>query len=618
MARYWRAMVLVLTLLLAAVVATAAGAAAVPGVRAFLDRSHVSLGDIVTLNIESSGDLGTPDLAPLRKDFSVLGSSRSSSVQIVDGKTTRKSLLGIALKPLHAGTLAIPALAVGTGSTAPLTLQVAAAPTGGTGTVGDPVFMEAEVQSGSPWVGQQTVYTVRLFYLPGVDGALGDPAADGARLIPFDRDHRYLTARDGYTYRVIERRWALIPTRSGAITVRGPQFQGQRMAAIDPNNFFNNPYGLRNTPNALLNGQIPGFGKPVRAAAPSVQLDARPVPANARKPWLPARALQLHLTGLPANGEATVGVPVTVTLSISATGQPADALPQPELPTLPDAEVYPDQTRDATDDAGEWLQGSRTRSFAIVPRRDGTLSIPAITLDWFDVVRGRPAQAVLPARTLRVVGAVAAVAPGAASPPAAGAAVGSTVAVPPMATAASVVAAPSLWRVAALASVGLWLVVVIAGGVWWWRARRVFAGGSDAPAIGEPVPAGGAGSATNPDDVVESPAVAAAKPDPRALQRRALDAARAGDAAECERALLAWARASRVELTNLGALRDALSGAAQRDALDALQRARWQGGDAVAAGATVASAFERGIAWRDDGRGKRTRDGDLPPLYPPS
>jgi hypothetical protein len=187
MRRWW----IVLLVLLAPVVQAAS-------VHAFLDRSHVSLGDTVTLNIQSDDSLDTPDLTPLEKDFQVLGTSNSSSVQIVNGAATRTAQLGIALKPLHAGTLTIPALDVGAAKTQPLTLQVGAAPSGGTGKTGDPVFMETSTLSSSPYVGEQTVYTVRLFYLPGVSGSLGDPSADGASLVKLDRDHRDMVDRNGY------------------------------------------------------------------------------------------------------------------------------------------------------------------------------------------------------------------------------------------------------------------------------------------------------------------------------------------------------------------------------------------------------------------------------------
>lgn len=589
-------------------------------VHAFLDRSHVSLGDTVTLNIQSSGPISAPDLSPLQNDFQVLGSSRSSSVQIVNGKTTSTSQLGIALKPLRAGTLTIPALDVGGARTQPLTLQVGAAPSGGTGKTGDPVFMEAGVLSSSPYVDQQTVYTVRLFYLPGVDGALGDPSADGARLVQLDRDHRYMVERDGYTYKVIERSWALIPQRSGAISVQGPEFQGQQMGLGNPGTWFNNPNALPPNPNALLNGQVPGFGKPVGATAPVVRIDARAAPAKAGKPWLPARSVELKLTGLPANGEVNAAAPLTVTLGISASGQPADALPQPELPPIAGARVYPDQTQDATDDSGQWLQGSRTRSFAIVPDRNGDLEIPAITLDWWDVVHDRAEQASLPARTLRVSGVTVnpSVAPAA---PAASIAAGSS-AVPSPATTApaprggAVTEAPAFWRNVALASLALWILVVVAAGAWWWRRRPTPTPLSGEGGDGHRGDAGGSTSGNVDQRVAAATVEAEAKQDAGALQRKAVEAARGSDGAVCEHALLAWARATHPAIVNAGALRDALSDPAQREALDALQRARWQGGDAAPACAAVAQAFARGFAWRDGSRHTRVREPDLPPLYP--
>src|SRR6185437_5824612 len=104
--------------------------------------------------------------------------------------------------------------------------------------------------------------------------------------------------------------------------------------AGNPGALFNNPNALFNNPNALLNGQMPGIGAPVSATAPVTRIDARAAPAAAGKPWLPARDVQLKLTGLPANGELTAGAPPTVTLSIRATRETADALAEPELPAI--------------------------------------------------------------------------------------------------------------------------------------------------------------------------------------------------------------------------------------------------------------------------------------------
>jgi hypothetical protein len=586
-------------------------------VHAFLDRNHVSLGDTVTLNITSDGSLGSPDLSALQHDFEVLGTSRSSKLSIDNGTTTRSAQIGIALKPLRAGTLTIPALSIGGSTTQPLTLQVSAAPSGGQGNVGDRAFMEASVLSSSPYVGQETIYTVRLFYQPGVHGSLSDPQADGAQLLPLDRDHRYMVQRNGYAYQVIERSWALIPDRSGTISVQGPAFRGQSLGAGNLNLLLPDPNALLNNPNALLNAPMQGFGAPVNAVAPSVTIDARAAPAGAGKPWLPARDVELKLTGLPANGEVQAGVPLTVTLQISADGVPAGAVPEPELPAIAGARVYPNQTQDSTDSSGQWLHVTRTRSFAIVPERNGTLTIPAITLNWWDVVHDRAGQASVPAHTLQVSGAAAGASSAQAQTPSTAASAGAAVA--PASAAESGASgragadAESGWRDLAIVALVLWLLAMGTAAAWWLARRRARRPAAVPLQRGDTIPPAGSPDNAARDDAAPAPLR------PRDLQRDTLAAAAAGDAPACEHAMLAWARALQPGITSLGSLRDALGNPEQRSALDALQRARWADGDAQAACKAVAEAFANGFKWREapePGAAQREQPG-LPPLYPP-
>lgn len=541
------------------------------GLRAFFDRDHVSLGDTVTLNIEGPGALsGTPDLSPLQGDFDVLGTSSSSSVQIVNGSSHTTTQLGIALRPTHSGTLKIPALSIGSEHTQPLTLQVDAAPSAGQGGPGDPAFLEASVDSTAPYVGQQDVYVLKLFYTGGLTGGqLEDPRADGAQVIHLDGDTRYQTTRNGQTYQVVERHYALLPERSGHLVVRGPTFMGQMLGGggNDPfDNFF-------------------GQGKPVQARADDITLDARAVPAGAGTPWLPAQSMQLKLSGLPANGQVKSGELLSVTLSVDAVGQPADRLPEPQLPDIDGARVYPDKTQDATRDDGHWLHGTRTRSFAIVPDRAGALTIPAITLNWWNVAQDHSEQANVPAHVLTVTGATTGNSAAPAPSGNAGVATGNVRTVP-----AAKPMAALWWRDLAIASFALWAIALTTFA--WWRLHR-----RRATVVIEPQAAPSSGAA-------------------KELRRRVLLSARDNDAAGCEHALLAWGRMQHPTLRNLGELRAAISDSTQRAALEQLERVRWQGGDAQAACATVAQAFADRIMWRVTGMVDRPKGDDLPPLYP--
>ena len=89
--------------------------------------------------------------------------------------------------------------------------------------------------------------------------------------------------------------------------------------------------------------------------------------------------------------------------------------------------------------------------------------------------------------------------------------------------------------------------------------------------------------------------------------RRALDT---GDLGEVADALCAMATPP---VRDVDALLDRLDDAAQRDAIEALQRARWGHGDGVQARQILRSAFAKGPRWRIEAAVKPAL---LPPLYP--
>lgn len=553
------------------------------GVRAFLDRDTARLGETVTLNVESDGaSSNAPDFGALARDFDVRGRSSSRDVSIVNGHTTARTLWAVALQPKRAGTLTIPALEVDGARTQPLTLTVLPAPAGAVGQAGDAVFVESSVEPLAPYVDQQVLYTLRLYYAPNLtDGDLDEPHADGVDVRRLGDDLHYTAERAGRMYHVVERRYALLPRKAGTLTLPGIGFRGRALA--------------------LDNGAFFADSQPVAARSQALQLDVRPPPADAPRPWLPAQSLSLEADGWPADGRLRAGEPLTLTLTLKAAGLPFEALPALTLPTLDGAEVYPDKPQDGTRDDGHWLFGTRVRKFAIVPTHAGTLSLPAITVQWWDAQHDRAALARIPARSLQVLPAAGAptapptapaprAVPSARAPVASAASPRPAPAAPPKALTAAP-RASGVWRAVALASLALWLLTaLVALGLWAWRRR---------------------GKVRRTGDTT------AGATDRAALRRACLDAARAGDLRGVEAALLAWARRERPTLRGADALADLLADPAQRDAWAALLRARYAGAPAEGVGTRFAEAFARGIVWPWEERGKRTRDDALlPPLYP--
>jgi hypothetical protein len=535
-------------------------------VQATLDRSTAQLGETVTLNLRvdgADGNLAAPDLGALNKDFDILGTSQNSTLSVVNGAASSAVTFGVALRPRHIGMLTIPAITVGGSSTTPLQLQVTAPdPTAAAAAKRD-IFMEAQFEPDHGYVGEQLSYVVRLYFVPDISsGSMDSPQVKGADVSQVGSDLDYTAERGGRQYHVLERRYALIPQHAGHIEVAALNFQGDVVDPNDPDSFF-------------------GTSTPVTATAPAQSIEVKSAPADwGNAVWLPARQLTLKLDGWPAaNQPVRVGQPITLTMDLQATGLPFAALPAPNLPAIDGATVYPDKPVTGNRNDGQWIIGHRQQAFAVVPERAGTLTLPAITLKWWNVLTDREETAQVPERSVTVLPAIG----GSTGQP-------ST----PLAEKPSVAAAPPTagsveritpWRWMALGSAGLWLLSLLAW-LFWRRYRHA-----------------------RPRVVTATPGAASTH-----WQQQFIAAAQGSDAAAQEHSLLAWARAERPTIQHLGALAQALGDERQRAAIAALQQRRYGGSSTTDGGLALAQVFSGGFGWRqhhaDD------NEGDLPPLYP--
>jgi len=550
---------LLFVLLLAPMLARATSA------QATLDRSTAQLGETVTLNlrVDGGGSASQSDIAPLAQDFTILNSSGHPSVSIVNGVPHVELIIGVALQPKRTGTLTIPSLTIAGSRTEPLQLEVTAPDPHASADSGENVFMEATVDAAHAYVGQQMLFTVRLYFTGNLNsGSLEDPLLPGVDLRRLTDDLDYQTQRGNRTYNVLERRYALIPQQAGHIQIPPVSFRG---VAIDPNDI-----------NSFIDG---GTSVTVQSRALSIDVQAAPAHDDHAR-WLPARKLELSLDGAPAHTELRVGQPLNLTMNLRATGLPYETLPDLSLPTIDGATVYPDKPVTRTRSDGQWLLGERQQSFAIVPERAGTLVIPETTLHWFNVLTGKPEIARIPAQQFSVLAVPGTVA--ATVSPAVSATSAST---SPAASTTVTGADGTPWRWIALGSLALWLLSLVAWLLW----RRPRAG-----------------------TVATTPS---ALPSIREARQAFLRAATGSDAAQQAQRLLAWARAERPALQNLGELSEQLAAEAQRMAIAALQRRLYAPTRATGSDPDLVAAFKSGFAWRERGVAADGND-PLPPLYP--
>ena len=517
--------------------------------RAWLDRSQVREGETVTLNIQTDQPGVAPDYAPLQADFEVGSPFRSDTAG-------RGVLFGVRLVPRRAGALEVPALRVGAERTPPLALRVGGERQDARGEV----FLETRVEEEAPWVQQSVGVSVRLYFAtPLLSGELTQEPPEGASLQRVGDDATGRERIGGRDYQYVERRFLLVPERSGPLEVPAPRFRGKAAPR-----FFDDFFGTDRT--------LAASGQPQR-------LQVRAQPPGAPQPWLPLRDLRLRYLQPPSAARAGEALELAVEARAEgASGaQPLD-LP---VPQVEGAQVFAERAETTERFVDGRPQLTVVRRFAVVPLRAGPLRIPGLAVDWWDAGAGQARQATLPDLELEV----AAAAPGRALPAPDGAVpapAGETTQALPATLAGP--AEGAAWRWLALVLGLLWLATL--GWALWLRARQ-----RRRPA--SPVRAG--------PGVVPT----------TAKLRRALDTESFGEAV---RLLQAMARPPAADLDEVvGRLADPV----QREALQAMRRALWAGdGDPAGARLALRAAFRDGPRWA--GAAAAGAEPPLPPLYPPA
>lgn len=582
-------------------------AAAAPEAR--LDRTRIAEGETVVLSVNMPADSdGVPDLSELVQDFDILDRSQSMHMSMINGRTSSSRGWKFVLAPKRSGTLAVPAIRVGTASTRPLSLQVLPAAEAAKLGPAPPVSLEVEVEPQQPLVQQQVVYTVRLVSrVPLSQPRLSDPQIKDAIVEHLGAEREYSSQRGGQPVRVIERRYAVFPQRSGPLDIEGPVLTaqvpdpdqrgigpGQRFPGHDPFADFDRLFGR----NGLSGGSLFRQTRPMQVRAKRLTLQVQPQPPGTSTPWLPAESVALNDAWSPEPPQFRVGEPVTRNIAITAQGLSAVQLPDLPQDLPAGIKAYPDKAQMQTRGDGDTMVAQKVMRMALVPAQAGTLTLPEITLEWWDVGANEARTARLPARRVEVLPAAGVVPPPAPSV-APDAAPGPVMTVPPATTGDSEgsAAAPStagdaeaaVWPWLAGLFGLAWLVTLVV----WWRSRGL------AP---EAVPV----RATTPG----------ASPQPAVALSRIEQVFRANDAAKARQLLLQWAQARWVQdpprrLDQMAAR----LGSEAAMVLDELDRCLYAGQPQHWNGAV---AWDRlgPVMRRAHGQDATPGDQPLPPLYP--
>lgn len=369
---------LVLTLLLPAVVQA--------DVKATLDRYQAYEGDQLTLTIETNNrNAPQPDLTPLSNDFRILGTRTGTSLRIVNGVRSDKITWRIGLEPRKLGRLQVPSLRVGQELTPPLELTVREIPAEIKEQQARQLFIETEIEPRDKYyVQQQIPFKVRLLHDGSlVGGELAEPKIGNALVERLGDEVRYTTTRHGRPYTVIERRYVILPERSGELQIPPVRFEGKVNAPVPLPDMLQQG-------NSLLNdffGSSPfrAQGRQLRIESEPAMLEILPRPDELAGNWLPAEEIRLHDSWTENPPQLRAGEPVTRTITIEARGLTGSQIPVLEPGEPADTRLYPEQPVIDSRTDGNKVFGFSRQSFTYIPDRAGKLRVPPVELAWWNI-----------------------------------------------------------------------------------------------------------------------------------------------------------------------------------------------------------------------------------------
>ncbi len=392
--------------LLTAVILLAFTGSAWAGVDAWLDTNKVNMGESVQLTIRADRKVsGEPDIGPLKKDFDVLQSSSSTSINFTNGSLSASTSWYYTLSPKRKGRLVIPPIEVDGERTPELVLEVA-----GTGKPsadsGQNIFIETSCSPRDPLVQQQVICTVRLYSAREISqGSLTELESDNAIVHRLGKDSNFNRIINSRRYRVIERRYAVFPQASGSITLSAPVFSGTVL--IPRAQGRNDPFSsfLRRDP--FFSHGLPGLAgaeRQVNIRGNAVKLEVKPRPSDFSGPyWLPAQSMTLSEQWEPDTAQVHAGEPVTRTVIIAAKGLTAEQLPDLTPEKVAGCSIYPDRAELKNSEHSTGITGRRVQKIAFIPEKSGKVTIPPVKLQWWNTVKDKMETATLPGKEVTVL-----------------------------------------------------------------------------------------------------------------------------------------------------------------------------------------------------------------------
>jgi len=347
-------------------------------ISAFVDQNRIMPDESVRLTVTIEGGNGEIDTSVI-KDFTVVSRGTGSSVQIINGHTTRKTNHNFILIPLSSGTLTIPPLRVKTGGqtlkTREITIKVS--PSSADDTAPRDLFVRAVVSDNVPYVGEQIIYTFKLFSAIRIANLrFQKPEFSGFTARQIGDSRTVQTVVNGRNFDVTELDYLLVPVTEGNKTIDSAMLgcdviQRNKNRNFGFNNFFDDQFfGNVNSKPAVLRTD-------------PLTVNVKPLPENLSSDEFCGLVGQFRMK-IEINERALkTGDSTTLTVTISGSGNIMDAQ-DPDIAVPDGFKVYQDTPEEDIHLGPTGYSGSKTFRSALVAVTPGSYRLSPVRMVFFD------------------------------------------------------------------------------------------------------------------------------------------------------------------------------------------------------------------------------------------
>ncbi len=342
-----------------------------------VDKNVVSLDDqfVLILSVEGSKSIDQEPSITGINNFEILNNQSSTQVQYINGQVSSKKEITYILAAKEPGRFVLgPAEVLVSGKKlVSNTISITVHKESDVKIKDRPFYMEAYISNKTPFVGEEVLYNLKIFSKVQVSGASLDiPDFNGFIKEEVEKQKEYQKIIDGVRWSITELNFALFPTKEGDVEIKE--------AILNANILDENSPRRRG-----------GFGffsfdqqevKRVVLRTKSEKIKVLKIPQIHGSGHFSGVIGSLEVETKISSDKVKVGDSITFEIIFRSIGNIKNAVIMDIA--LPNCKIYQDKASVNQFVEDRVIKGEKVFKLAIVPEKEGVLTIPALEFLYFD------------------------------------------------------------------------------------------------------------------------------------------------------------------------------------------------------------------------------------------